>query len=414
MANGDATAQTASSRDDLAERRLWFDYLSKLNDRALSRRALQPTSWVLIGILAALIYKMAPQVPAYLKIPHAVKQGLTVLAFSFDIVLTTAFAAHVVVWFCSGSRKGRILAERNRRATLILTIELILLIAALGVLHLGLIHAFAGPLVTRRLALGFGVFWSAVAFLFTLYLSTRGHKTAKRRAAGFWVTGGRALAGRTSFWTFVGLCSLGGAALYAVADYVIFLSHEPTGWWKQVGAGVQTLIILLILIQLWGTMIARVSESGYEELELDVVVGRLSAQEIRERFTAEILGPTVKEWLADLDKRHSDFQSKVRSYIDSAELLLNEIDAGRRPSKNQIHRYEEESHLLRRMEMPKLQEALSDVRRLSAEYRLHEDETQFLNSLIERWDKRSKEIGAWYQDLNSRVQSKVQEIQKET
>src|SRR5579872_2462942 len=66
------TSQIAPEGSDFPERRLWFDYLSELNDRALHRRALQPTSWVLIGLLAAIMYRAVPQVPSYLEISNAV------------------------------------------------------------------------------------------------------------------------------------------------------------------------------------------------------------------------------------------------------------------------------------------------------------------------------------------------------
>jgi len=171
--------QVTIENNDFAERRLWFDYLSKLNDRALNRRALQPTSWVLVGLLAAIVYRVVPQVPGYLNTPNAVRQGLVVLALGADTVIALTFAAAFVLEYCSGNRKGRVLAERNRRSHWISLTQMTLAIALLGALHLWLLHRFLGPSITRWSTGVFGVLWSMSALSYGLFLATKGYKAAK-------------------------------------------------------------------------------------------------------------------------------------------------------------------------------------------------------------------------------------------
>jgi hypothetical protein len=57
----------AMERDD-AERKIWLDYLGKLNDRELHRKTLGPTDWGLIGVAAVILYRCIPQAPAFFRL----------------------------------------------------------------------------------------------------------------------------------------------------------------------------------------------------------------------------------------------------------------------------------------------------------------------------------------------------------
>jgi hypothetical protein len=55
------------------QERLWFEYLSKLNDRELqTQRASGSTSWLLLAVVAAIVYRGLSGLQGFLSIPHAV------------------------------------------------------------------------------------------------------------------------------------------------------------------------------------------------------------------------------------------------------------------------------------------------------------------------------------------------------
>ena len=84
-----------------AERKLWLDYLAKLNDRQLqSARASGITTWVLLGVAAAILYKSVPQLPEFLSAPGTLGSSLIILMFEVDALLFLSLIPLYLVYFC--------------------------------------------------------------------------------------------------------------------------------------------------------------------------------------------------------------------------------------------------------------------------------------------------------------------------
>ena len=100
----------------VAERKLWLDYLGKLNDRHLkSDRASGVTTWVLLGLAAAILYKSVPQLPEFLSTPNALGSSLIILMFEVDVLLFLILFLAYLVYFCTGAVQGRLFPETKKR-----------------------------------------------------------------------------------------------------------------------------------------------------------------------------------------------------------------------------------------------------------------------------------------------------------
>jgi hypothetical protein len=81
--------QGETSNPDAA-RKLWFDYLAKLNDRSLQKTAASgATTWVLLGVAGAILYKIVPQLPHFLSL-HGIL-GSTSVVFLLEVDSTLCF-----------------------------------------------------------------------------------------------------------------------------------------------------------------------------------------------------------------------------------------------------------------------------------------------------------------------------------
>jgi hypothetical protein len=69
-----------------SERKLWLEYIRSLNDRHLRSRGISgATSWALLGVLAAILYRSIPHLPAFLADPNNLKNSWVLFVFEFDM-----------------------------------------------------------------------------------------------------------------------------------------------------------------------------------------------------------------------------------------------------------------------------------------------------------------------------------------
>lgn len=88
--------QTENLDNQQFERRLWLDYISRQIDRDhRSRLEAGATSWVLVGLLVAIVFKCIPSLPAFLAIPHEVSISLVIFLLEIDIILSLFLIRHM-------------------------------------------------------------------------------------------------------------------------------------------------------------------------------------------------------------------------------------------------------------------------------------------------------------------------------
>ena len=101
---------------DDVDRKLWLDFLGKLNDRELQKaRASGITPWALIGVAAIILYRCTPQLPAFLATPGALKSSFVIFTLLIDVVAYLGMAFISLQSYFEVGTEPRLLPEAARR-----------------------------------------------------------------------------------------------------------------------------------------------------------------------------------------------------------------------------------------------------------------------------------------------------------
>jgi hypothetical protein len=118
------------------ERKLWFDYIAKLNDRSIqTARESGATNWVLLGVAVAILYKSVPQLPQWLSTSNALRSTLTVLVLEIDAFTFFAVAFVFLALFSAGGVASRLwpkVTERLHQITVWATEVALVILAVSG------------------------------------------------------------------------------------------------------------------------------------------------------------------------------------------------------------------------------------------------------------------------------------------
>jgi len=323
---GDPPPASSVSLDP--QRRLWFDYLAKLNDRSLeASNKSGATSWVLFGIAVAIMYRCVPRIPSFLGSPSYVKAALTVFLLELNMFVTFIFFIFGLIVYPGGIVERRLKPERARRAERILTPMFIVVWGILNGAQLWVGVKFVGPNYVRWTLICFGLFWE-VNILFAIV-----KKVSKRR---------KAKARHVQLPEFYGL-ELGtdlGALLLAAfhlplviisaASLLIFLNsldRFEVSWILPLGAATQFLALCAIAAVLFYRGLSVGEKSAYLALERAIVVENLDPSEIRTRFVTQLFGSEVGEWMKGIVSRLAEVSEKMKRTTSMFDSRFAEIEA---------------------------------------------------------------------------------------
>jgi hypothetical protein len=306
--------------------RLWFDYLSKLNDRELqTARASGATTWLLLAVLAAITYRGLSGLNRFASTPHAIATAGTVGALLGDSLFHFLTALLGLLYYCLGKFEARLAPNLNSRARGALRSAVTLAVLAFAAAHFVLAGTEA-PAVPRKTLIAFGLLWTANA-AFGLLGRLRHWRRAK--ALGIPVVEFQGVKlppvfGGVSMGAY-GL-AIGGVASVCLYRHLARLNSIGVDYAGCLSVASQFWVSAIVLFALFNRLLASHSRGIYLELERDIVLKGLSAAEIKQRFTEEALGKPVADWLTEVraqlnsaHSRHNDILSRVSAELKEVE-----------------------------------------------------------------------------------------------
>jgi hypothetical protein len=307
------------------ERRLWFDFLSKLNDRSIQeQRESGATGWVLLAAAVGILYTCVPLIPHFLSLPGALRAASVIFLLEVD-GLAFFYAAYALALHYSKDIAG----GRLQPHALSRFLQAFSLAVCFGALILAALHGWP---VWRFNLQGF-VKWVLV-FFGLVWLGDFAVLIVRR-----WRKGSKAKRLRTTVPTFSGITIPRGegkvtavvslamsiCAVCALLVYLRSLDRLPADWVTPLSAASHLLALVGVVAILLLRRAAREHRGAYLALERAIVVERLSADEIRARFEAEMLGPAVADWLKELGdgvrREHDNLKAALGSVRERAKEI---------------------------------------------------------------------------------------------
>jgi hypothetical protein len=322
----DSTTEECSTLVE-AERRLWFDFISKLNDRSLEQSNRSgATTWVLTGLVGAIMYKSVPLVSSFLSVPGDLNLAIVLLFLGFDLSLSLLVFVAGTMMYVHGPQKRRLWPERTVRAKSVKNDFVLVISLLLAVCQIYVGAKFVGSSLTKWNLVGFGVWWgiNSLTGIFKRLLKSKRARQRKIKAPEF-----------TGFelgtdWGPMVLCvfsvPFSGLASYVCFEFIQRLGHSGVNWVVPLGAAVQFATICCIVAALFFRSVDQVVKSAFLNLEQSIVVENLSPAEIRTRFVTELLGPEVGEWLQEITKGLALAGEKLLDAVNSYNQQIRDIE----------------------------------------------------------------------------------------
>ena len=387
----EAEANLTSSED--AHRKLWFDYLTKLNDRNLqSARATGVTVWVLLGVAVAIVYRCVPLIPGFLSTENALKSAATIFLLELDAILHFLGTFAVLLYLCGLTPEGRLVPDSAKKLNWVSQCVAIFALTCFALAHFWLgVHQIK-PLGVRLVLLGFGLLWvtNVTLVIRGMVKKIQEGRKYKFRAPLFALPSAHNLP-----FLMTASVLLGVGALSGVLYYLRSLATVPTGWVLPLGAANHCIILVVIVWILFQRAGQYPRKNAYRQLERDVVLEQLGVGEIKARFIAQILGSSVGEWLRSLDEQYSQSEKRTERLAESFNDRISEIE--QIPVTFFLERQGRAKKLLEeyssavRAEAEPVQAALIQIKQLINEANLTDQENQMLKRLLADWTKRVKD-----------------------
>jgi hypothetical protein len=329
--NPDPSSLPEASSFPESERRLWFDYISKLNDRRLQETgASGATSWVLLGVEAAILYRCVPRFGGFLATPGALRSAAVLFALEVDLVLACLSAISTIgkYGYFHVAGKKRLLPKMSERFGVIVGWFIFGLVGGLSALHLVLAVALGHVAFVKWTLVSCGIFWMLTALAkivkdLPLIL--------KKRRLGVVVpelsflqtpeTLGALLAG------FCVTAALFVASASALIVYMSYLRGSLPGRLIPLSAATYSFVFMAVGLTLLARLLGDSSKMAYYELERSILIENLSAPEIKARFITQLLGQDLGDWVNSFTEKLEAEVLSVRAAIDSIDRRAREVEA---------------------------------------------------------------------------------------
>jgi hypothetical protein len=328
-----------SSASDAAERRLWLDYIARLNDRRLRTTGSSgATSWALLLALIAVLYKTVPQLPVFLADANNLKNCIVFLVLEFDAAFFFIASYAYLLSFYQGGSPAISLSEQFKRLRWITVFAVLIVQIVLVIGHL--MAARILPARSNRitwLLLFMGVFWAANCCLLAIR-EMRRIRTARRYGVPVPL--------------FAGSQGKLGALMLSATNLIIALACAfglPWQLWhlratgihllNPLGASCYALALVAILAGLVYRGFRSVETVSYDSLERAIVLESLSSPEIRARFVTQLVGSNSAEWLKEQTNILKEVDNSLQAVLDSTRKSLERLERDTDKSQQEIETY---------------------------------------------------------------------------
>jgi hypothetical protein len=310
------------------ERDQWLTYLAQLNNRSLSQEGKSgATTWVLVGVLGAIVYKSVPLIPWFLGMPGYLRASYTLFLLISNVLLTLMTVLIGLVRYL-GAPQRRLMTDRSRNQQFIFTYVLafpLWFLLACAQLWVG--FACSDSLFVRGSLIGFGLWW-LINLSVGILKAAKKHwhaRTKKLNLPKFsdvtFGTGKPSLRIAAIVFPFVLL------SFSSVIAYILIMAkRSSTMWVPPLSAAVQLWVILVIIVILLWRVVHAGENEAYLSLERAALVENLDSQEIKARFVTQLWGPEIGEWLRSMGPRLVEADSKLRQATTTAKQRLAEIE----------------------------------------------------------------------------------------
>jgi hypothetical protein len=314
------------SEDNL--RKLWLEYLAKINDREIQySQASGITTWALLAVAAAILYRGVPRIPAFLSIAHSTSMAVVILLLEVDILFSLVAGLSGFLAYCDFGTPARLIPERETRFREVLGWMIRPSLIGLALAHfLAAAEGFGPPAFVRVVLIIFGVLW-----LVGLLVEAIEHSRKNREAKKYGVSLPTFTASRVdaNFLRFLPpiFIAIGLFALAALAVLLSRLNAASIHWVTPLGAATQALGFVAVLFALFVRAMKYALRGAFLDLERDIVLETLSPPEIKARYIREALGSSVANCLEELDQKRHSIMSEMDELTDSLRKSTEEIEA---------------------------------------------------------------------------------------
>jgi hypothetical protein len=324
----DLPSQGTQPLSDDAQRKLWFEYLAKLNDRELqSSQAYGFTPWALLALVAAIIYHGVPQIPAFLSTPGAATASLVTLLLEIDVLCFGGISVVALIGYCGPASQSRLLPELNKRAAQVRNWTLRIFFAAVAAMHFIASARTTGFPNARWVLVAFGLLWT-INLLQGIWMDLKAAREAKKNKLPLItlsITNSSAQFG--SPIAAAVMFPIAVVPLVTLFNFLRAIHGHGLLWVSTLGTATDVLVIIVVLWALFFMAIDSMSRGVFIALERDVILESLPPSEIRARFIREALGSSVGDWLETVYQKRRESFSRIGRLMDSLKHRVQEIEA---------------------------------------------------------------------------------------
>jgi hypothetical protein len=316
---------SAPSSSDIEEKKIWLDYIKTLNERRLqSAQRTGFTTYLLLAVLGGIAYRFIPRLPLFVRTPGSVNAAATFFLLQTDLIVFAALILCVLTAYCVGDIEFRLIPEHRRRLTQISLAAVSIVMMMLSFAHILVAsrNSFTSPWVRRGL-ITLGLYWivSSIAAVWKevgKIIKSRKNDVPIPRFSVLEFEPNLAMSSLVI--TYVGAFAMVAAS--SLLLYVRAFSADWTQPWKASSVSLVFIMLSLYALNRWGLSI---DVNNYLELERDIVLHKLSAEEIRTRFGRQLVGLDVSQWLDSLLTEWRTSNSELDKFNESCRKQLQEI-----------------------------------------------------------------------------------------
>ena len=316
-----------------AERKIWLDYLGKLNDRDLQRKASGATEWALIGVAAIILYRCIPQAPAFLATRGAVYISLIILTLMIDLCANVYAALLSLATYLEVDIQPRLLPDERKRLFDVLMWVTLCVVFVIVVMHFASLHFLMLTRGRPRITVFVGVLlWIFVLVWVGEYEYERKRQSKEALHRKEYGTSlpvfdyGRIPSEGSTLKFIVWKLFLAGLALFGFFMYLAILASTRIDWVRPLGAATQCLALVVVLAVLFLRYLLNHLTAVFRALERDVALGELPISDIKSRFV-KIIGTPVKEWLQTVEHTRNSKIKRFSEVLGSLSGAVEEVQS---------------------------------------------------------------------------------------
>jgi hypothetical protein len=278
---------------------LWFDYIKTLNERSLqAAQRSGATTYVLLAVFAALVFKFAPRFPQFLSDKQDLRIGAALLMFELDVVIYFAAMQILLFMYAEDANPSRLLSESSKRYRVVIYAAVASIVAAIIAVHIAVLLKCDLHSRFVRITIYVVLTWWLLNFATPLVqeakliLKARKHKVPiPRFDSNVFPPGWPRLVGAVVYLALLAL---------VVAALTVYCSKLGDHWVRPAKAAALLLVCLAILIYTFVRGSTRIAREQYFDLERDILLLQLDAPAIKTRFERELIGLPIAHWLDEL------------------------------------------------------------------------------------------------------------------